>query len=65
MFYYNLFIYLGVSAIEPEWLPVYANKLCKTLKVLDEPRPRYNTENEKMYCTINATYGNYFYFIYL
>lgn len=53
-----IFIYLGLTAIEPEWLPVYAKSLCKTIKVLDEPKPKYNEEIEKMYCTVNATYGN-------
>ncbi|XP_026808352.1 probable ATP-dependent RNA helicase kurz [Rhopalosiphum maidis] len=47
----------GLTAIEPEWLPVYANKLCKTLKVLEYPTPRYDEETGKMFCTINATYG--------
>ncbi|XP_001945193.2 probable ATP-dependent RNA helicase kurz [Acyrthosiphon pisum] len=47
----------GLTAIEPEWLPVYANRLCKTLKVLDDPMPSYNEETGKMFCTVNATYG--------
>jgi len=55
-------LYKGITAIESEWLPVYANKLCKTLKVLDEPKPRYDEETRKIYCTVNATYGNYFYY---
>lgn len=50
--------YLGITAIEPEWLPVYAKNLCKTLKVLDDPKPRYNEVTGKMYSTVNATYGN-------
>lgn len=53
----------GVTAIEPEWLPIYANKLCKTIKVLDEPKPRYNEETGKIYCTVNATYGNTFLYL--
>uniref|UniRef100_A0A2S2PIY3 RNA helicase n=1 Tax=Schizaphis graminum TaxID=13262 RepID=A0A2S2PIY3_SCHGA len=47
----------GLTAIEPEWLPVYANRLCTTLKVLEYPGPRYEEETGKMYCIINATYG--------
>ncbi|XP_060848731.1 probable ATP-dependent RNA helicase kurz [Rhopalosiphum padi] len=47
----------GITAIDPEWLPMYASKLCKTLKVLDYPKPRYDRATEKMFCTINATYG--------
>lgn len=62
----NIFLFfIGVTAIEPEWLPIYANKLCKTLKVLDEPKPRYNGETGKMHCTVNATYGKLFYYILL
>lgn len=38
---------------------MYANKLCKTLKVLDEPKPTFNEETGKMYCSVNATYGNF------
>ncbi|XP_050424982.1 probable ATP-dependent RNA helicase kurz [Adelges cooleyi] len=48
----------GITAIEPEWLPIYATKLCKTLKILDEPKPRYCDETGKMLCTIDATYGH-------
>lgn len=51
--------YSGITAIEPEWLPIYANKLCKTLKILEDPKPRYDEETGKMYCTVNATYGNF------
>lgn len=40
---------------------MYANRLCKTLKVLDDPTPRYDEETEKMFCTVNATYGNLLY----
>jgi len=40
---------------------VYANRLCKTLKVLDDPMPSYNEETGKMFCTVNATYGNLIY----
>ncbi|XP_050522652.1 probable ATP-dependent RNA helicase kurz isoform X2 [Daktulosphaira vitifoliae] len=48
----------GITAIEPEWLPIYATKLCKTLKILDEPKPRYCKNTEKILCTVNATYGH-------
>ncbi|XP_044261323.1 probable ATP-dependent RNA helicase kurz [Tribolium madens] len=46
----------GVTAIEPEWLPVYVPSLCNLSEPLGEPQPQY--KNGKVYCTVNGTFGS-------
>ncbi|XP_008191976.1 probable ATP-dependent RNA helicase kurz [Tribolium castaneum] len=46
----------GVTAIEPEWLPVYVPSLCNLSEPLAEPEPRL--KNGKVYCTVNGTFGS-------
>lgn len=47
----------GVTAIEPEWLPVYVPHLCNLTEPLLDPEPRYDENNDKLYCTVNGTFG--------
>lgn len=48
----------GATAIEPEWLPVYAEKLCNLGLPMTEPiPPRYDPNNGKMYCRVEGTFG--------
>lgn len=34
----------GVTAIEPEWLPIYVPHLCNLSEPLTSPEPRYNPD---------------------
>lgn len=47
----------GVTAIEPEWLLVYAKSLCSIKAIKEDPSPRYNESNGKIYCWCEATFG--------
>lgn len=48
----------GVTAIEPDWLLVYANGLCNIKTIKEDPMPRYNERNGKIYCHCDATFGH-------
>lgn len=47
----------GITAIEPEWILKFAPGLCNFGKALDEPEPRYEPEEDKIYCHLKATFG--------
>lgn len=47
----------GVTAIESDWLLIYANGLCNIKAIRDSPPPRYNENNGKIYCHCDATFG--------
>lgn len=47
----------GVTAIESEWLLIYANSLCNIKSIKETPAPRYNEKNGKIYCHCEATFG--------
>jgi len=47
----------GITAIEPEWLLKYASGLCNFGRTLDEPEPRYDPDEDKIYCHVKATFG--------
>ncbi|XP_026687448.1 probable ATP-dependent RNA helicase kurz [Diaphorina citri] len=47
----------GITAIEPEWLPVYAPSLCTFSSPLEHPTPRYIPTTKKLMCHVNATFG--------
>lgn len=47
----------GVTAIEPEWLPVLATALCHLSQPLVEPSPHYDAEKDQIICHITGTYG--------
>lgn len=47
----------GVTAIEPEWLLVYAKSLCAIKSIKEDPSPTYNESNGKIYCYCEATFG--------
>lgn len=48
---------LDIVAIEPEWLSVYASKLCNFSKPLEHPSPRYDAKSDKIKCTVHCTFG--------
>jgi len=48
---------LGVTAIEPEWLPVYAAPLCNISEPLSDPPPRFDSSTKKLLCHVSATFG--------
>lgn len=47
----------GVTAIEPEWLLVYAKSVCNIKAIKEDPQPKYNAGNGKIYCFCEATFG--------
>ncbi|KAM7350528.1 putative ATP-dependent RNA helicase kurz [Cochliomyia hominivorax] len=47
----------GITAIEPEWLLLYAPLLCNIRGIKEEPLPRYKPEDGKVYCYVAATFG--------
>ena len=50
---------LVVTAIEPEWLPIYVPYLCTFSNPLDEPPPRYDQESDNIKCFRTCTFGPY------
>ncbi|XP_036215219.2 probable ATP-dependent RNA helicase kurz [Bactrocera oleae] len=47
----------GITAIEPEWLLLYAPLLCNIRDIKEEPMPRYKEADGKVYCFVDATFG--------
>jgi len=47
----------GITAIEPDWLLKFAPGLCNFDKTLEEPEPRYDGDEDKIYCHVKATFG--------
>ena len=47
----------GITAIEPEWLLRFAPALCNFGKALEEPEPRYDAEEDKIFFHTKATFG--------
>lgn len=47
----------GITAIEPEWLLKFAPSLCNFTKTLEEPEPRYESGEDKIFCHVKATFG--------
>lgn len=47
----------GITAIEPEWLLKFVPGLCNYGSALEEPEPRYDEAEDKIYCHVKATFG--------
>ncbi|XP_061395086.1 probable ATP-dependent RNA helicase kurz [Musca vetustissima] len=47
----------GITAIEPEWLLIYVPLLCNIKAIKEDPLPRYKSEDGKIYCYVDATFG--------
>ncbi|XP_014248121.1 probable ATP-dependent RNA helicase kurz [Cimex lectularius] len=51
-------IYLrGVTAIEPEWLPIFAPSLCNLAEPLETPAPFYDKNTGTVRCRTTGTFG--------
>ncbi len=48
---------VGVTAIEPEWLPVILPQLCTFSKPLEKPAPTYEEETGTVHCHMTSTFG--------
>ncbi|XP_052798747.1 probable ATP-dependent RNA helicase DHX37 [Mya arenaria] len=48
----------GLTAIEPEWLPVFCPSHVTLSKPLEDPPPRYNPHKGQVLCTMTGTFGN-------
>lgn len=47
----------GITAIEPEWLFLYVPTLCNIKNIREDVEPRYNPEDGRIYCYVDATFG--------
>ncbi|XP_026314170.1 probable ATP-dependent RNA helicase kurz [Hyposmocoma kahamanoa] len=47
----------NVTAIEPEWLPVYVPHLCNLGEPLSDPEPRYDEKSGRVKCHFKGTFG--------
>ncbi|GJQ81320.1 putative ATP-dependent helicase [Trypoxylus dichotomus] len=47
----------GITAIEPEWLPIYVPKLCNLGKPHADPEPWYEESSGKVKCIVSGSFG--------
>ncbi|CAG9791538.1 unnamed protein product [Diatraea saccharalis] len=47
----------NVTAIEPEWLPVYVPQMCNLGEPLSDPEPRYDEKSGRVKCHFKGTFG--------
>nr|XP_011412430.2 probable ATP-dependent RNA helicase DHX37 [Crassostrea gigas] len=47
----------GISAIEPEWLPVFAPYYCTFSKPLESPEPSYSSSKGQVVCHMTCTFS--------
>ncbi|XP_028166537.1 probable ATP-dependent RNA helicase kurz [Ostrinia furnacalis] len=47
----------NVTAIEPEWLPVYVPQLCNLGEPLSDPEPRFDELSGRVKCHFQGTFG--------
>ncbi|XP_045539350.1 probable ATP-dependent RNA helicase kurz [Papilio machaon] len=47
----------NVTAIEPEWLPVYVPQLCNLGEPLPDTEPRYEESSGRVRCSFKGTFG--------
>lgn len=47
----------GITAIEPEWLLKFCPAMCNFAKTLEDPEPRYDPDEDKIFCHVKATFG--------
>lgn len=51
------FIVSGITAIEPEWLPLYASTLCNISEPLKDPPPCYDEASGRVMGYVSSTFG--------
>ncbi|KAK2177101.1 hypothetical protein NP493_617g00010 [Ridgeia piscesae] len=49
----------GVSAVEPDWLPLFVPSFCSFSKPLDKPPPRFS-DTGRVVCHMTSTFGGHF-----
>ncbi|XP_037935392.1 probable ATP-dependent RNA helicase kurz [Teleopsis dalmanni] len=47
----------GITVIEPEWLLLYVPLLCNIRNIKEDPLPKYNEKDGKVYCYADASFG--------
>nr|XP_026489100.1 probable ATP-dependent RNA helicase kurz [Vanessa tameamea] len=47
----------NVTAIEPEWLPIYVPQMCNLGEPLSTPEPRYDEASGRVKCHFKGTFG--------
>lgn len=56
--YFQLYIYIiGITAIEPEWLPILADHLCYIPKNQNERNTFYDQKNSNVVYIASCTFG--------
>lgn len=53
----QMFLMTGISAIEPEWLPVFAPYHCTFSKPLESPEPSYSSSKGQVVCHMTCTFS--------
>lgn len=53
----QMFFMTGISAIEPEWLPVFAPYHCTFSKPLESPEPSYSSSKGQVVCHMTCTFS--------
>lgn len=48
---------IGVTAVEPQWIPLYAPNLCTFSKPLEELPPTYSERDGIVVCHMTCTFG--------
>lgn len=52
-----MYVLTGIVEINPGWLAPFAPAMCKFSDPLEEPPPNYDSEKDKIFCLMNATFG--------
>ena len=52
----------GITAIEEDWIALFAPYKCTFSKPLDTIKPRYDVESGKMKCHMTSTFGKTYLF---
>ncbi|KAI5638778.1 oligonucleotide/oligosaccharide-binding (OB)-fold domain-containing protein [Phthorimaea operculella] len=47
----------NVTAIEPEWLPIFVPHLCNLGDPLSDPEPRFDEKSGRVLCSFKGTFG--------
>ena len=51
--------YIGITVVEPEWLPVFTGNRCTFSDPLTDPAPQYDTDKGQVVCYRTSTLGRY------
>lgn len=52
-----LYFGIGITSIEPEWLPEFAAPYCNISEPLKDPPPYFDKKSGRVKCYINSSFG--------